>query len=256
VARRVGPYGVVGPRRFVELPVDVRAAELLADKLWVVPRGLGSLLPGVREVVELGWWESVDVEGPGAWRRGPTLTHENDRGTAPGAGVRLVACPSVHWSGRDLVCKNTTLWASYAMVSRAGSVFHTGDTAYHASLFRQIGTVLGPFSASLVGIGAYNPRSLLRGVHADPSDALRIHRDLRSRASIGMHWGTFPMADEGPDTPALELAVARREHGVSVEEFFVMRHGEVWELDAPPPACSDYALRHPERLAAYETVGA
>lgn len=29
--------------------------------------------------------------------------------------------------------------------------------------------------------------------HVDPENALVIHRDLRSKLSFGIHWGTFPM---------------------------------------------------------------
>ena len=29
--------------------------------------------------------------------------------------------------------------------------------------------------------------------HIDPEQALRIHNDLKSKLSFGIHWGTFPM---------------------------------------------------------------
>ena len=29
--------------------------------------------------------------------------------------------------------------------------------------------------------------------HVDPEQALNIHKDLRSKLSFGIHWGTFPM---------------------------------------------------------------
>ena len=33
-------------------------------------------------------------------------------------------------------------------------------------------------------------------MHADPEQAVTIHEDLRSQASIGIHWGTFSLAYE------------------------------------------------------------
>ena len=29
--------------------------------------------------------------------------------------------------------------------------------------------------------------------HVDPEQAFQIHKDLKSKLSIGIHWGTFPM---------------------------------------------------------------
>jgi len=42
-------------------------------------------------------------------------------------------------------------------------------------------------------VGAYCPRYYMGPVHVDPKEALLMHHDLRSRMSVGIHWGTFPM---------------------------------------------------------------
>jgi len=34
---------------------------------------------------------------------------------------------------------------------------------------------------------------MMANQHINPEEALQIHRDLRSRLSVGIHWGTFPM---------------------------------------------------------------
>lgn len=41
--------------------------------------------------------------------------------------------------------------------------------------------------------GAYCPRYFMSAQHIDPEQALQIHSDLKSKLSIGIHWGTFPM---------------------------------------------------------------
>ena len=33
--------------------------------------------------------------------------------------------------------------------------------------------------------------SLTRHVHSPPEDAILVHQDLGSKASVGIHWGTF-----------------------------------------------------------------
>ena len=39
-------------------------------------------------------------------------------------------------------------------------------------------------------MGAYSPRWFMSSVHCDPRDAVDVHKDLRSKKSVGMHWGT------------------------------------------------------------------
>jgi N-acyl-phosphatidylethanolamine-hydrolysing phospholipase D len=56
--------------------------------------------------------------------------------------------------------------------------------------FAAIGEALGPFDLSAIGIGAYSPRWFMSAVHLDPIDAVDVHRDVRSRRSFGIHWGT------------------------------------------------------------------
>ena len=32
--------------------------------------------------------------------------------------------------------------------------------------------------------------------HIDPEEAVKIHMDVKSKKSLAVHWGTFPLADE------------------------------------------------------------
>ena len=33
-------------------------------------------------------------------------------------------------------------------------------------------------------------------MHIDPANAVNIHKDIKSQASIGIHWGTFALTNE------------------------------------------------------------
>jgi N-acyl-phosphatidylethanolamine-hydrolysing phospholipase D len=53
-----------------------------------------------------------------------------------------------------------------------------------------------------------------------------IHKEIRSRMSIGVHWGTFPLGKEHYMAPREELEVAKRELGVEEGEFLAVGHGQ------------------------------
>jgi L-ascorbate metabolism protein UlaG (beta-lactamase superfamily) len=79
---------------------------------------------------------------------------------------------------------------------------------------------------SLIPIGAYEPRWFMRLAHVNPDEAVKVHRDVRSRFSLGMHFGTFQLTDEGIDDPIHALAAALKTHRVPPAQFLVPGFGE------------------------------
>lgn len=73
--------------------------------------------------------------------------------------------------------------------------YFAGDTGY-CDGFKQIGEYLGPFDLAAIPIGAYKPRWMMRAQHVDPEESVKIHRDIRAQRSVGIHWGTFALANE------------------------------------------------------------
>ena len=96
---------------------------------------------------------------------------------------------------------------------------------------------------------AFLIRWFLKDVHCNPDEALQIHLDLRSKQSLAIHWGTFPLSDEDAVEPALELARCRAALGVSVNEFFTMAHGETLFFGEKP--AHDFAELQPHMLDTY-----
>ena len=80
------------------------------------------------------------------------------------------------------------------------------------------------------------PRSLfMRPIHMNPAEAVRAHQDLRSRQSIGMHFGTFQLTAEAIDQPPLDLKRALSESGIPENEFVTLHEGETRIYPAGPP---------------------
>lgn len=151
------------------------------------------------QVTELDWWDGVnfDVEAVGS--------------------LSLTCTPSQHNSGRGVLDRAKTLWCSWAMqettlqadstTTNLHRLYFAGDTGYrsvsesglshadeaaypHCPAFAEIGERLGPFDLALLPIGLCQPRTFMSPVHCDPFDSICIHKDVKSKKSIGMHWGT------------------------------------------------------------------
>jgi L-ascorbate metabolism protein UlaG (beta-lactamase superfamily) len=113
----------------------------------------------------------------------------------------------------------------------AGIVYFAGDTGF-GKHFQQIRERFGKIRLAVLPIGAYLPRWFMRPVHIDPGEAVKAHRTLDAATSLGMHFGTFRLADEAEDAPPAELAKALESSGGG--RFWVLGFGE--GRDVPPIA--------------------
>ena len=161
-------------------------------------RRLASL--GVRRAAELDWWEAA----------------------APGR-VGVTAVPARHFSGRGLR-RNRSLWTGFVVRGEAGSFYFAGDSGY-GPLFAEIGARFPDIALAILPIGAYEPRWFMRPMHVSPEEAVRAAEDLRARAAMAIHFGTFELADDGEEDPPRELraALARRPQA---PPFWVLDFGE------------------------------
>jgi len=197
--------------------VRALAAQAGGAPLFVVPLGLKAWFAqrDITRVVELDWWQSHKV-----------------------GDVEVVLTPVQHWSGRSLADRNETLWGGYALFAAQLHLFFAGDTGFSKDFAdirerfaeRQGVAQGGGFDIALLPIGAYEPRWFMQRQHVDPEDAVRIHRDLGAKASLGIHWGTFELTDESLDEPPRRLAQARQAQGVPDSAFFTLAIGQTRRL--------------------------
>lgn len=141
-------------------------------------------------------------------------------------GCTLTATPARHWSNRLSGRRNGRLWCGWHLATPEGAVQIVGDTAYDETMFRAIARQCGPPELAIVPIGAYEPRWFMRSQHCDPGEAVRIHRDLGARRSLGVHWGTFRLTDEPREEPPVRFAAAARDAGLPAEACCTVAPGE------------------------------
>jgi L-ascorbate metabolism protein UlaG (beta-lactamase superfamily) len=67
---------------------------------------------------------------------------------------------------------------------------------------------------------------------------VQIFQDVHARKAVGIHWGTFELADEPLDEPPRKLAEATHAAGLAEDAFTVLRHGQMIRLDRPGGAAN------------------
>ena len=199
-SNRASPFQWIGPKRmrppglkFSDLPpidvvlishnhydhLDIQTIQDLHhqhDPTFVVPLGVAQFLHqhDIHKTVQLDWWSH----------------HEYNQ------TLSLTAVPARHFSGRGLFDRNKTLWCGYVLHTAMGNIYFAGDTGY-GDFFKEIGQQFGPMHTSFIPIGAYQPRWFMEHIHLSPKQAVQAHQDVQSEHSFAMHFGTFPLADDG-----------------------------------------------------------
>jgi L-ascorbate metabolism protein UlaG (beta-lactamase superfamily) len=210
-SKRASPLSFVGPKRhrppgirFEHLPkihlvlqshdhydhFDVPTLRRIASQwkpnfavpLGVAPRLVSKKIAKTSQIAELDWWQPAQFSD----------------------SIRITAIPARHFSGRGLRDRNRTLWAGYVIESPSGTILFAGDTAYGPH-FAEIAARFPKIRLALIPIGAYRPQWFMGPVHISPSDAVRAHKEVGAATSIGIHFGTFHLADDGEDEPVTEL---------------------------------------------------
>jgi len=178
---------------------------------FVVPLGMKAWFDDLEleniVVVELDWSQSHNIHG-----------------------VTFTAEPCQHWSKRTLFDAFERLWASFVIEAKDKKIYFAGDTGY-AKHFADIGKKYGQFDLALLPIGAYEPRWFMKSYHVNPEESVKIHKDINSKYSVAMHWGTFILTDEPLDEPPRKLAEALNKFNIDKSNFEVYKHGETRFLD-------------------------
>jgi L-ascorbate metabolism protein UlaG (beta-lactamase superfamily) len=234
-SERCSPVSFAGPKRvrppgirFEDLPpIDVvlishdhydhmdaptlRRLQAAFRPRFVVGLGNAKLLErwGISGVDELDWWQGFPLS----------------------PDVRLTSVPAQHFSNRSLTDRNVTLWTGYVLEGTAGAAYFAGDTGFGPH-YEEISRRFGPLRLALLPIGAFRPEWFMGPIHMSPTEAVRAHLALHAKTSVAIHFGTFPLADDGETEPVEKLAEALAAQGVAKDAFWALGFGE--GRDVPP----------------------
>ena len=173
------------------------------DLQFVVPLGLSQLLRkwGCQNVQEVDWWDEIEINN-----------------------LKIRAIPANHFSSRGLLDRDKTLWCGYQIQNVSFNIYFVGDTGY-SDIFDVIAEKLNEPDISLIPIGAYKPEWFMSPIHISPAQAVKIHQTIKSKKSIAMHFGTFPLADDNSKRSTQELIQVRDIKGIKEEDFIIPQEG-------------------------------
>jgi L-ascorbate metabolism protein UlaG (beta-lactamase superfamily) len=158
---------------------------------------------GVLGATDLDWWQTAMLPN----------------------GLKLTAVPAQHFSNRGISDRNATLWVGFVVESKDGYAYFAGDTGFGPH-FQQIRERFGSPRLAMLPIGAFRPEWFMAPVHVSPKEAVKAHQLLGAAQSMGIHFGTFRLADDGQDEPVEKLRAALTEAGEPEERFWALANGE------------------------------
>jgi len=188
--------------------LDQKSVQYFVDKPTqiIAPLGVGVHLKrwGVAagKIIEKDWWASHVVNG-----------------------IKFTAAPAQHFSGRDGINNNETLWASWILTSEQSRLYFSGDSGYDTH-FKEVGERYGPFDLSVMENGQYD--AAWAAVHMFPQETVQAHTDLNAKRLLPVHWGMFELAYHKWYDPVEALSIVADAQGV---ELLTPMLGEMIELD-------------------------
>lgn len=156
--------------------------------------GVGSYLVGwgieKDRITELDWWQNHKVDG-----------------------LEFISTPAQHFSGRDGIHDNQTLWTSWVIRNDKHNIYFSGDSGYDTH-FKDIGDKYGPFDIAFMEVGQYNEK--WKEVHMLPEEAAQAYFDLKAKRFLPVHWGMFVLALHTWHEPIEKIHKLSVERGINL----------------------------------------
>ncbi len=217
LGERTSPVSFAGPKRFSELPLtadelpdidvvfishdhydhlDYRTILKIKDRagVFICPLGVDAILRGwgveEEKIFALDWWESVET-----------------------GGLSFTLTPSQHFSGRDPLKRDTTLWGGLYIAGGPQSVYYTGDGGY-CKAFKEVGERLGAPDLMIAECGQYD--TAWPSMHMFPEETVQAGKDAKASWLIPVHWGSFSICNHAWDDSVTRVTAAAADQGLDI----------------------------------------
>lgn len=198
-------YVLISHDHYDHLDMDTSVRLAKTGVKFVTPLGVGSHLRGwgvkANQIIEKGWWEEASFDG-----------------------IKFIATPSQHFSGRGLSDKAKTLWASWVIQSKDHNVYFSGDSGYDTH-FKTIGEKLGPFDVAFIESGQYHEK--WEEVHLLPEQGVQAYKDLNAKKYFPIHWGMFTLSLHTWQDPVEQLSMLSKNEKI---DLVIPQIGEMVDL--------------------------
>lgn len=167
------------------------------------PLGVARMLRrvGFREIYELDWSQSQH------WKH-----------------LQMHCVRAQHFAARWPWDRNRTLWCGWVIETPQGNVYFAGDSGF-GDFFSAIGEEFAPIRLALLPIGAYEPEWFMGPVHMTPEQAIEVRELVQAAVAVGIHYGTFALADDAETAPVERLQRALQDRS-DQGRFWVLSEGE------------------------------
>ena len=212
---RSSPVSFIGPRRFSELPLtteelphldvvflshdhydhlDYQTIRAIKDRagLFLAPLGVDAILRGwgvdAEKIRTLDWWESIELDG-----------------------LTCTLTPSQHFTGRNPLKGNSTLWGGLYLDNGLHRIYYTGDGGYNP-VFVEVRERLGAPELMIAECGQYDPA--WAGIHMFPEETAQAGLDAGTEWLIPVHWGSFCICNHAWDDSIRRVTAAAESSGL------------------------------------------
>jgi N-acyl-phosphatidylethanolamine-hydrolysing phospholipase D len=224
----------------------------LGNKAWLSSTGVSA-----DSIYEMDWWSDAEFS---PMDFGFKVLENEENSTV----LKFTCVPAQHNSGRGTWDQGSTLWCGWVVEqflhpnieesdqlivkrTRKGGIYHAGDTGIRRTakseelcpIFKEIGKKFAPFDLSFIpiwrggtlGFISYvglrlSHQEIPSALHASPADAIDIHKLVRSRNTVGVHFGTFIGSENESYEATIEFDEAREKQGVGkLEEVLPCENG-------------------------------
>ena len=217
LSERSSPVDFAGPKRFSEIALDFddvpdidvifishdhydhldyKTITTIDGRVqhYIVPLGVDSYLSGwgidESKLHPLDWWESIQL-----------------------GGVTYTLIPSQHYTGRNPLNPNISLWGGLHFADANYSVYYTGDGGYY-DIFSRVYERFGEVDLMLADSGQYDEGWAT--THMNPREAAQAAKDAHAKWFIPIHWGAFALANHAWDEPPKLAVQAAEELDVNI----------------------------------------